>query len=89
MVDSETGKVVSGPKVYLNAVAEDESEFKSINAQVVDQLEDAMANGTTGTYQLQQLMRRTLGGWISRKLHRRPMIVPVVADVATDVEKQD
>ena len=89
VVDSETGKVVSGPKVYLNAVAEDESEFKAINAQVVDQLEDAMANGTTGTYQLQQLMRRTLGGWISRKLHRRPMIVPVVADVATDVEKQD
>ena len=88
VVDTETSKVVSGPKVYLNAVAEDESEFKSISAQIVDQLEEAMAKGTTGTYQLQQMMRRTLGGWISRKLHRRPMIVPVVADIATDVQPQ-
>ncbi|MEK0306971.1 ribonuclease J [Bifidobacterium favimelis] len=86
VVDTESGQVVSQPKFYLNAVAEDESEFKAISSQIVDQLEEAMAQGTTGTYQLQQLMRRTLGGWISRKLHRRPMIVPVVADIATDVQ---
>ena len=25
-------------------------------------------------------MRRTLGSWVARQLHRKPMIVPVVAD---------
>lgn len=86
VVDTETNEVVSGPKIYLNAVAEDEREFRAIEDQIVSQLEDAMVSGTHDTYKLQQLMRRTLGGWISRKLHRRPVIVPVVADIATDVE---
>ena len=36
--------------------------------------------------QLQQIMRRTLGGWVARQLHRKPMIVPVVADIAQDVD---
>ncbi|AKV55002.1 metallo-beta-lactamase family protein [Bifidobacterium actinocoloniiforme DSM 22766] len=87
VVDSETNEVVSGPKVYLNAVAEDEREFRAIEDQIVAQLEDAMSSGTHDTYKLQQLMRRTLGGWISRKLHRRPVIVPVVADIAIDVQE--
>ncbi|BDR54285.1 ribonuclease J [Bombiscardovia apis] len=88
VVDTETNEVVSGPKVYLNAVAEDEREFRQVEDQIVAQLEDAMASGTHDTHKLQQLMRRTLGGWISRKLHRRPVIVPVVADIATDVQEQ-
>ena len=39
-------------------------------------------NGERDTYKLQQIMRRVLGTWIARTLRRRPMIVPVVADVA-------
>ncbi len=89
VVDTEVCEVVSGPKIYLNAVAEDESEFDQVRVQIVKSLEDAMLSGTKDTYQLQQIMRRTLGTWISRKLHRRhPMLVPVVADIAVDVQKQ-
>jgi len=29
---------------------------------------------------------RTLGSWVARQLHRKPMIVPVVADIAQDVD---
>ncbi|MBW3088065.1 ribonuclease J [Bifidobacterium sp. 82T24] len=86
VVDTEAREVVSGPKIYLNAVAEDESEFEHVRSQIVQNLEDAMMQGTKNTHQLQQIMRRTLGSWVARKLHRRPMIVPVVADIADDIE---
>ena len=45
-----------------------------------------MMTGTKDTHKLQQIMRRTLGSWVARQLHRKPMIVPVVADIATDVD---
>ncbi|MFC2351128.1 MAG: RNase J family beta-CASP ribonuclease, partial [Scardovia wiggsiae] len=90
VVDTDRNEVISGPKIYLNAVAEDESEFNEVRAQIVLDLENAMLSGTKDTYQLQQKMRRTLGGWIGRKLRRRrPMIVPVVADLARDVIQHD
>ena len=90
VVDTDRNEVISGPKIYLNAVAEDETELKELRAQIVLDLENAMLSGTKDTYQLQQKMRRTLGGWIGRKLRRRrPMIVPVVADLARDVIQHD
>ena len=85
VVDTETADVITGPKIYLNAVAEDESEFDKVRHQIVEQLQDAMMQGTKDTHRLQQIMRRTLGGWIARQLHRKPMIVPVVADIAQDI----
>ena len=84
VVDTDAAEVVSGPKIFLNAVAEDESEFDKVRHQIVEQLNDAMMSGTRDTYKLQQIMRRTLGGWVARQLHRKPMIVPVVADIAED-----
>ena len=85
-VDTDTADVITGPKIDLNAVAEDESEFDKVRHQIVEQLQDAMMQGTRDTYKLQQIMRRTLGGWVARQLHRKPMIVPVVADIAQDVD---
>ena len=89
VVDTDAAEVVSGPKVYLNAVAEDESEFEKVRHQIVEQLRDAMMTGTKDTHKLQQIMRRTLGGWVSRELKRKPMIVPVVADVSADMNKME
>ena len=34
-------------------------------------------------------MRRTLGGWVARQLHRKPMIVPVVADIAATEDSNE
>ncbi|WP_288273089.1 ribonuclease J [uncultured Bifidobacterium sp.] len=89
VVDTDASEVVSGPKVYLNAVAEDEKEFEKVRHQIVEQLRDAMMTGTKDTYKLQQIMRRTLGGWVARELHRKPMIVPVVADIAADMDAME
>ncbi|MBT1179832.1 ribonuclease J [Bifidobacterium vespertilionis] len=82
VVDTDSSEVVSGPKIFLNAVAEDASEFEQVRKQVVSVLEDAMIHGTKDVHKLQQVMRRTLGSWVARKLRRKPMIVPVVADIA-------
>ncbi|WEV66131.1 ribonuclease J [Bifidobacterium sp. ESL0764] len=85
VVDTDAKNVISGPKVYMNAIPDDESDLDKVRRQIVGQLEDAMMQGTHDTHKLQQIMRRTIGGWVSRQLHRKPMIVPVIADVAHDV----
>ncbi|EPI50713.1 ribonuclease J [Gardnerella pickettii] len=81
VVNTDSADVVAGPKIYLNAVAEDESDFEKVRSQIVFQLQDAMMHGEKDTHKLQQIMRRTLGSWIARALRRKPMIVPVVADL--------
>ncbi|RFD80381.1 ribonuclease [Gardnerella vaginalis] len=87
VVDTEHADVVSGPKIFLNAVAEDEADFEKVRHQIVEQLQDAMMHGERDTYKLQQVMRRTLGSWIARALRRKPMIVPVVADISENTQK--
>lgn len=84
VVDTHIRSVISGPKIFLNAVAESAEDFDKIRYTIVEQLNDAMMSGTTDTYRLQQVMRRILGSWIARKLHRKPVIVPVIADLAQD-----
>ena len=37
--------------------------------------------------QLQQIVRRTIGAWISRRLRRKPMIVPVVVENSSKAAK--
>ncbi|MBQ9687592.1 MAG: ribonuclease J [Aeriscardovia sp.] len=83
VVDTRKKAVIKGPRIFLNAVAEDEEEFRQIRSKIIQVLEDAMMRGEHDTIKLQQLMRHTLGAWISRTLHRKPMIVPVVTDLAT------
>ncbi|XKG28256.1 hypothetical protein LG324_09535 [Phycicoccus jejuensis] len=43
-------------------------------------LEDATAQGVTDSHQLQQVVRRTIGPWVGRKIRRRPMIIPTVIE---------
>ena len=80
VVDSTTGKVVSGPTIHARGVAEDDSVFDAILPEIVAALEDAAKGGGVDTHQLQQVMRRVRGRWIGTKLRRRPMIIPVVVE---------
>lgn len=47
---------------------------------MTEALSAALETGKADAYSLQQVMRRTLGRWIGRRLRRRPMIVPVVIE---------
>ena len=80
VVDSVTGKVVSGPEIHARGFAEDESTFDDIRGPLVDALNEAIAEGVTDTYQLQQTIRRVMGRWVNRAHRRRPMIIPVVIE---------
>ena len=81
VIDSTSGKVVAGPEIHARGSGIDEAAF----AEVLPLLEDALAraalNGLTDAYQLGQLVRRTLGKWVSDSYRRRPMIIPVVVEV--------
>ena len=80
VIDSSTGKIVSGPEIHARGLAEDDSVFDEVVPRVVDALEQALAEGAHDVEQLQQITRRVLGSFVGRKLRRRPMIIPLVLE---------
>jgi ribonuclease J len=80
VVDSTTGKIVTGPEIHARGLAEDDSVFDEVQPSLVSAIEEALAEGTHDTAQLQQVMRRTVGSFAGRKLRRRPMIIPIVLE---------
>jgi ribonuclease J len=80
VVDSVTGKVVSGPEVHARGFAEEQATFADIKQPIIDALDAAVADGVRDTYQLQQTVRRVVGRWVNRAHRRRPMIIPVVIE---------
>lgn len=80
VVDSQTGKVVSGPEIHARGFAEDETAFDEIRQPIVDALAKAFSEGVDDTHQLQQTIRRVVGRWVSNTHRRRPMIIPVVLE---------
>jgi ribonuclease J len=81
VVDRTDGKVVGGPDIHARGFAEDDSVFDSVKPRIAAALEDALREGTTDVYELQRVVRRTVGKWVSDTHRRRPMIIPVVLQV--------
>jgi len=81
VVDSSSGKVVGGPEIHARGFTDDDSAFQDVGPLVVRRLEEAGRDGVSDAHQLQQIMRRTVGKWVSDRHRRRPMIVPVVIEV--------
>ena len=81
VVDRTDGKVVGGPDIHARGFAEDDSVFDSVKPRIAAALEDALREGTTDVYELQRVVRRTVGKWVSDTHRRRPMIIPVVLEV--------
>lgn len=83
VIDRATKRVVTGPDVHARGIAENDSVFDEITPKITTALEDALHRAPAKvhtTQQLQQIVRRTLGAWVSRRLRRKPMIVPVVIE---------
>ena len=58
-----------------------ESEIGVVEASIdkqLEALEEAARDGVTDSYQLQQVIRRTIGTWVAKAHRRKPMIIPVV-----------
>ena len=85
-IDRATKRVVTGPDIHARGIAEDDAVFDEIVPKITAALEDALHRAPEKVHtvqQLQQIVRRTIGAWISRRLRRKPMIVPVVIEGAS------
>lgn len=80
VVSSADGKVLAGPQIHARGFAEQDAVFEDILPDLTRALEEAALQGATDTHQLQQVMRRVVGRWVSNRLRRRPMIIPVVVE---------
>ena len=56
-------------------------DFDEIISRIEQVLRDAAGDGVNDLHQLGQLIRRTVGKWVSDTHRRRPMIVPTVLEV--------
>ncbi|WP_165988829.1 ribonuclease J [Streptomyces sp. YIM 98790] len=81
VVDSTSGKIVSGPSIQSRGSGIDEADFGAVIPKIEAVLSKSAQDGVTESHQLQQLVRRTVGKWVSDTYRRRPMIMPVVVDV--------
>jgi len=80
VVDTKKKEIVSGPHIQARAMAEDDDVFHKVLPEVTKALQDSI-DSDDDTFQMQQAMRRAIGRWVSRRLRRRPMIVPTVIEV--------
>ncbi|KQM40371.1 MULTISPECIES: ribonuclease J [Microbacterium] len=80
VVDSATGKIVSGPDIHARGVAEDDKVFDSVKPKIAAALAEAAKSGVRDNHALSQVVRRTIGRWVNQSLRRRPMIVPMVIE---------
>jgi ribonuclease J len=78
--DASTGAIAAGPEIQTRGFAEGEAAFERVRPRLVAALQEAQAAGPIDSYQLQQVIRRTVGSFVGSKLRRRPMIIPVVID---------
>ena len=81
VVDSTNGKLVAGPEIYARGSGIDDDGYNEVLPLLEEALDRAAAEGINDTFQIGQLIRRTLGKWVSSNYRRRPMIVPVVLEV--------
>ena len=80
VVDSATGRIITGPEVHARGFAEDDSVFDDVKPKIAAALTEAAKSGVRATHALSQVVRRTIGRWVNQRLRRRPMIVPLVIE---------
>ena len=80
VVDSATGKIISGPEVHARGFAEDDAVFEDVKPKIAAALAEAARSGVRDNHALSQVVRRTIGRWVNQALRRRPMIVPLVIE---------
>ena len=80
VVDATTGRVITGPEIHARGFAEDASVFEDVKPKIIAALAEAAHSGVRDSHALSQVVRRVLGGWVNRRLRRRPMLVPLVIE---------
>ncbi|MBF4551974.1 RNase J family beta-CASP ribonuclease [Pseudoclavibacter sp. RFBJ3] len=80
VVEAATGNILVGPEIHARGFAPDEAVFDDIIPGIQKALKEAVEAGNSNSYQLSQVVRRTIGRWVNTKHRRHPMIIPVVIE---------
>jgi ribonuclease J len=80
VVDASTGRIIVGPEIHARGFAEHDAVFEEVKPKISAALLEAAHNGVRDQHGLQQIVRRTMGTWVNRRLRRRPMLVPLVIE---------
>jgi len=81
VVDSTTGKLVGGPNIHARGSGIEDEAFAAVIPKIEEGLSRSASDGVLENRQIQQLIRRSVGKWVSDNYRRRPMILPVVVEV--------
>jgi ribonuclease J len=82
-VDIGSGRVITGPEIITRGwvyAPEAEDLLDEACDTVSSAVEKALAEGERNVDQLEQVVRRATGKFVSSRTKRRPMIVPVVME---------
>ena len=71
---------MAGPEIHARGSGIDDAGLAEVRSLVEEALADAAKEGISEVHQLRQLVRRTVGRWVTDNYRRRPMIIPVVVE---------
>ena len=80
VIDSTSGKLVAGPEIHARGAGIDDARLAEVRLLIEEALAEAARQGVSEVHQLRQLVRRTVGRWVSDNYRRRPMIIPVLVE---------
>jgi ribonuclease J len=81
VVEPSTGTIVRPVHLSTRGFSDDPSAFDEVLRLVEDNLKRELSDGQTDAHRLSQVIRRTVGKWVSDTHRRRPMIIPTVLEV--------
>ncbi len=68
VVDAATGKVVAGPEINARGFAETDAVFDAVKPRIIEAIREATVGGAVDNHQLQQVVRRVVGRWVSESI---------------------
>lgn len=88
VVNTDTRSIVVGPEVQARGFAEDNRVFGKVVPKIRQAVQEALDSGTKEPRPLSQVVRRTVGRWVSQAYRRRPMILPTVLVITGQDDEQ-
>lgn len=72
VVDSSSGKITGGPDIHARGSGIDDSAFSAVVPKIEEAINRSAQDGVLEPHQVQQLVRRTVGKWVSDTYHAAP-----------------
>ncbi|HEY0126493.1 MAG TPA: RNase J family beta-CASP ribonuclease, partial [Blastococcus sp.] len=81
VIEPSTRTIVRPVHLSTKGFSDDPSAFDEVLTLVEDNLKRALQDDEMDSHRLSQIVRRTVGKWVSDTHRRRPMIIPTVLEV--------